>query len=544
MGGIERLPDEELPIFHHQYDPPPKVPFQEQMEKRIRESDARRDAADWPEMKPLPEPRVHVPTLPLRLLPEALHDWIADAAERQQVPAEMVATAAIVGSGALVGRLIGIYPKRLDSWIVVPNLWGMIIGRPGIMKTPAMREGVYPLDRLAATARETYLHNAKGSATKLAAIELQIAVTKKQATKQGADIDQCAARIAALSTTRQELICSERRYITQDATIEKLAELMVMNPRGMLLLRDELSGWFETLQKAGREGERQFYLEGWNGDGHYTSDRIGRGTIHVPALTLSVFGTIQPAKLMACLGNPNGGDAGDGLLQRFSLSVWPETPVEWRNVDRLPLQAAKERAWRAFKGLDDLKPVNAGASDTDGHIPALRFADDAQELFDVWRLELEHRLRSSELAATPAFEGHLSKYRKVMPALALLMHLFDIVDERALPGPVTLAAAKRAAAWCEFLEAHARKLYRLDLDPTARAARTLIEKIRSGAVKDGGTCREVHRQHWAGLSTPEMVDAALAFLAGFGWVRVEAAGEKGRPSRIIRLHPSLHKVGQ
>jgi len=56
----------------------------------------------------------------------------------------------------------------------------------------------------------------------------------------------------------------------------------------MLVLRDELSGWLRALDKPGREGDREFYLEAWNGTGSYTVDRIGRGTIHIPTLTLGL----------------------------------------------------------------------------------------------------------------------------------------------------------------------------------------------------------------------------------------------------------------
>src|SRR5438067_2294124 len=76
----------------------------------------------------------------------------------------------------------------------------------------------------------------------------------------------------------------ERRYWTQDSTVEKLGIRLQDNPRGLLIVRDELSGWLHGLEKQGREGDRQFYLEAWNGTGSFTVDRIERGTLHIPAL--------------------------------------------------------------------------------------------------------------------------------------------------------------------------------------------------------------------------------------------------------------------
>ena len=34
---------------------------------------------------------------------------------------------------------------------------------------------------------------------------------------------------------------------------------------------------FKSLDKNGHENDRQFYLEGWNGNGEHDADRVGRG---------------------------------------------------------------------------------------------------------------------------------------------------------------------------------------------------------------------------------------------------------------------------
>lgn len=47
----------------------------------------------------------------------------------------------------------------------------------------------------------------------------------------------------------------------------------------------------------GHENDREFYLESWSGKGDYDVDRIGRGSLFVPALCVSIFGSIQPGPL-------------------------------------------------------------------------------------------------------------------------------------------------------------------------------------------------------------------------------------------------------
>lgn len=73
------------------------------------------------------------------LLPDALRPWIADVAERMQCPPDYPAMGAMVALSSVVGRQVGIRPKRQDDWTVVPNLWGAVVGRPSLLKTPALQ---------------------------------------------------------------------------------------------------------------------------------------------------------------------------------------------------------------------------------------------------------------------------------------------------------------------------------------------------------------------------------------------------------------------
>src|SRR5262249_9413660 len=72
--------------------------------------------------------------------------------------------------------------------------------------------------------------------------------------------------------------------------------------------------------------------------------------------------------------------------------------------------------------------------------------------FEEFRAELERRVRSGELS--PAFEGHIAKYRKLVPALALINHIADNGD-----GPVAQKSLLRALAFVTYLESHARRVY-------------------------------------------------------------------------------------
>jgi putative DNA primase/helicase len=239
-------------------------------------------------------------------------------------------------------------------------------------------------------------------------------------------------------------------------------------------------------------------------------------------------------------GALEGENDADGLLQRFQLMVWPDEMRAWRNVDRWPNNAAKNRAFEVFKAIDELEPSSLQEVEQ-GDLAALRFTPDAQELFDGWRDELMQRLRSDELKNSPAYQAHLGKYPRLLAALALLFHLVDVVDKKA-SGRVSFDATAMAVQWIAFLEAHARKVYAPEINSAVLSAHALAEKIKQGEVEDAKPLRDIYRRQWAGLKNAEQVENALAVLKRANWVQIitlDPSDKGGRPSEVLRLHPEL-----
>jgi len=376
------------------------------IEKVLEDATEFYSAADdeWEDPVPLPEGLLPVVPLDPAMIPEPLRGWIVDVSERMQIPPDFAGAGAVVVAGSLIGRKVGIHPKRRDDWLVIPNLWGAVVGRPSLLKSPALAEVMKPLGRLIAEAYEEYREARLAYETDVmvaeatkSALKDELKKAAREAAKSGdrSKLDEIARRGQDADVPEEPVL---RRYKTEDATVEKISEILLENPRGILVHRDELSGWLRNLDKQGREGDRSFYLEAWNGTGSFDVDRIGRGSLHVPALCVSVLGSIQPGPLSTYVHQATQGEKGDdGLLQRFQLLVWPDPPASWRNVDRWPDTDAKNRAYEVFKRLDALDPEDYGASAEDEEgIPAVRFTEEAQEVFDGWRDELEVKLRTAD----------------------------------------------------------------------------------------------------------------------------------------------------
>lgn len=502
--------------------------------------------APWPLPKPIVASPKPVPDFDAeRLLPSAIRAWIVDEAERMPCPPDFIAVAAVVATASVVGARCAIKPKANDNWLVVPNLWGGIVGEPATKKSPAWGAALKPLDRLVAKAQEE--HRAA-----LVNFETQRLVNQAQEDAIKGRIKEAArkpskgnpadiAKELGPLRDRMPKPASLRRYKTNDSTVEKLGELLRDNSAGLLVLRDELVGLMASWEREGREGDRQFFLEAWNGNQSFDTDRIGRGHVGIANVCISMFGGIQPDKLAVYLEQATSGLANDGMLQRFQLLVFPNRrPWEWR--DRAPDELAWKTALHVFEKLSKFDPVEWGAHPAGGSakFPYFQFSAEAQAAFIEWSVTL-HKLRLPA-EEDPLVCQHLEKYDKLLPALALLLHLMDCAA-RGVSGPVSLEAVQRAAAWCEYLEPHARRCYGLLKDEGLRAAQTLAGKVRKGELADGFTLRDVRRNQWRNLVSDGSISAALDWLEDAHWLRAEELGGtgpgSGRRTTRYRINPAV-----
>jgi putative DNA primase/helicase len=490
---------------------------------------AQSDDDGWPAPKPLPDRLPPVLPFSMDLLPDELRGWISDIAQRVQCPPEFPAVAAIAALGSVIGRKLAVRPKAKDDWEEFPNLWGVIVGSPGVLKTPALMEALRPLRALESAALEQ--HKAEiiewQARREAAKVRRDAAKAKaRQDASKGKDFD-----VSGLVLPDDDQEPQPRRYIVNDSSIEALGMVLRASPNGVLAYRDELIGLLKSLDREGMEGARAFYLSAYSGKEAHVYDRIGRGlNIRVDHVCISMLGSIQPSVVGRYLREAfdNGGD--DGLLSRFSLLVWPDVSGEWRNVDRWPDTDARRAANALFERMEGLDPLLIGAEQEEGRVPFLRLSDSARACFVEWREAFEKRQRDSE--EHPALVAHFAKYRKLVPALALIFHL----GSRGT-GPISEAALLRALAWAELLESHARRAYASVQQARTEAARALLAKIRAGAVSNPIEPRDVYLKGWSGLSDPRDARRAMEDLEDLDYLRSETLQTGGRSKTVYWINP-------
>jgi Protein of unknown function (DUF3987) len=511
---------------------------------------------EWLVPKDIPTKLAKVADFSLEFLPPSIGPWVGDISDRLQCPPDYVAVTALTALGALIGRRIGIKPQQKTDWLEVPNVWGGFVGKPGMLKSPAMMEALKPLHHLEAEAAKAHAAALVNHQAALAEFKLNKSV--KESVLKDALKKKVSEKVVSLGdvTSIKDMIKDAQtedplglgagpvepkpvRYRTNDSSYEVLGALLVSNPTGLLVERDELVSLLKHLDREEQCVARGFYLSGWSGTQPYTFDRITRGRIHIDAVCIGVLGNTQPSKIAEYVRRANAdGTGGDGLIQRFGLLVWPDDPAGWENVDEYPDSAKRDLVCGIFERISNLSEIGAlelgamkGPYD---NIPFVRFDQEAAAEFLDWRAGLERRLRGDELS--PALETQLAKYRKLVPALALIDHLTE-----GKTGSVGREALLRALAMAEYLETHARRIYGATNTIDIIAAGAILTHIRRGALRDEFTARDVHRPGWSKLTDQDHVRRGLDLLVELDHLAADVTGNPGyggRPKVSYRINPA------
>lgn len=169
----------------------------------------------------------------------------------------------------------------------------------------------------------------------------------------------------------------------------------------------------------------------------------------------------------------------------------------------------------------------------DSDKPFLRLTPEALALFRPWRAKLEHRLRSEELHR--AMESHLSKYRKLVPALALIDHLCD-----GNAGPIDALSVRRAIQWADHLEGHAARVYGAAVSAAVEGAKLIVARVKRGQLDATFRARDVSQKGWTGLAKSDAVIAAMELLEEYGWASrqsIQSGPQGGWPTDEWTINP-------
>ncbi|MBK7897928.1 MAG: hypothetical protein IPJ99_00400 [Betaproteobacteria bacterium] len=152
-----------------------------------------------------------------------------------------------------------------------------------------------------------------------------------------------------------------------------------------------------------------------------------------------------------------------------------------------------------------------------------------------------------------ALDGRVSlKQPKTFAALALLFHLIDCADairQGHAPGPVVSeSAARRAAGWRTYLEAHARRIFALGQTPAKPGWPANWPAASKPARLDGAdsfTARDIYRKQWH-LDERRVAPSAKPSrqLVDAGWLTARCAGGRWQQRGCVRYRVNAKRADQ
>jgi phage/plasmid primase-like uncharacterized protein len=484
---------------------------------------AAKPPTDWPEIDPalVEGAQRDIPVFPVHLLPSSWRKWTVATAEGAGAPIDYVAMGLMADVAGVTG--CGAFVEVTPSWREPLVLWQGNVGAPSMGKSPALAATRRLIDAVESAARAKDAerqreHETKAEAAKVAEERWREEVAEAaKAGKPPPTKPASADHIDPFVPTQM---------LVEDATIESIVDVARGNPRGLILCRDELTGWLQNFARYSGGNDRPFWLERWSA-GSATINRKNRPAIHIARLGVSIVGGIQPDRLSDICG-----DDDDGMASRF-LFAWPNRP------QYKPLQ--ERRAGSDDKVVKRLHRMAALTGNVEKPL-VLKLDAGAVKLLDEFCAE--HHAEADEYEGLEA--GWFGKGRGYVVRLAGVLSLlaWSETDNADPPSVITSEAVRDAAGlWADYLWPVARTIFaRTGKTLADRQVRRIIAWIRRTAT----STISVEDVRVSALG--RVVDAAAAAALIDRLIRgnvlrpvaAAAKGGPGRPAARWEVNPALH----
>lgn len=477
------------------------------------------------------------PDFPVEVMGEFWAKKAAEWAKISNAPLDFTSLSLIVGAASCIGNSRWVEAK--PGWSEPPVLWCMLVGRPSTNKSPAMGLVTKVLSNIEAQWRPAYEEQMREweSEKKQATLRRKIWERDIEAMLEGSEYSEDDEPLPmprnCLEPDRPQL----RRLYMGDSTLEKMMLNLSVNPRGMLSLRDELSGWFANLSRYSNGTDRPAWLEAYGGR-PYTVDRVKYEDrpIYVRHFSVSLLGGMQPERLMNLLSSGE-----DGLQARF-IYAWPEQKLSKmiRDVDE---DNAVELAYDRLAALM-MEPDKYGNYDP----IKIPLSMKAWEYFSKWATEHTKR----ETMAVPALQATYGKANGLVVRLALVLQLMwwasDVFDEEDEPKKVSLKAIKAAIRLRdEYIKPMQVRVFDsigvTDVDQSAgHLARWILSKKPKSI-----DVRTIMRERLPKLRDAKAINLAIEQLVFDYWIypKEQITHDKGgRPKRTYVVNPLVYEAAK
>lgn len=461
------------------------------------------------EPEPVDPPAPREP-FPVAALPPAVADYVRAVAAALPCAPETIALPLLAALASAIGNSRRIRLKA--SWTEPSVIWACTVLPSGKLKSPAHEKAVQ------------FLHTRQ---TQMFA-DYRRALRQYEMDKAACDDARKRRRGGALEELEpppEPPVC--RRLATSDCTTEALAALLSENPRGVLLERDELSGWFGGYDRyAHGSSDVAAYLSMHRAGPIIVDRKTGQRVIYAPHAAVSIGGTIQPGALGRCL-TPEYFDR--GLPARILLSM-PDSPRKrWSEaVVPPPVEKAMDDLFGALLALEAESLLDAQGDEHTRpvELPLSAGAKAAWvEFYDAHATEQEELVDDRESAAWSKLEAYAARF-------ALIFTLCRAPAATEIDAESMTDAIRLTRWFC----AETRRVYAaLAAAPEERQEDELVRLIRErfgGLIKPCDLARGPRKYRSPGAAEEALQRLVDARLATWSWTPADGGG---RPSKVCVL---------
>jgi hypothetical protein len=334
------------------------------------------------------------PKFPTEVLGEFWEDQIRRWATGTSSPLDFAVGTLLTSAAALIGTSRSASPK--PGWTEPCILWGCLVGYSSQNKTPAADVSRKILDTIGGEWNAEYAEAKRVYDAK----EKMREASRKEWMKQNKDADVTEMPDHLIPGKPPQM----KKIIVDDGTPESIAFVLAENGRGLLQWSEELRSWFDNMTRYSNATNKPFWLNAYGGRSlEVTRKSIEGISMHVPRLSLSLFGGIQPDVLRERLCEAE--DSDDGLVPRMLFFYPPNAKFR---LTRDPVRLEEmESAYRMLATLPEATEP-------------LPFSDAAWDKFWVWHDNHAKEDESPEGLLRSAFgksPGHVIRLALVLEHL-------------------------------------------------------------------------------------------------------------------------------
>lgn len=334
--------------------------------------------------------------IPLDVFPAKLQDMVLALARQENYSIEYTMASLVAAASTAIGNAVNI--RIRGGWVSSPILYMILVGRPGMGKTPPLDFAFRPIRK----------HDAKIIKQFKVDMEYYNSMLENQKGRKGE------------STTLPPKPVL-RRTIISDFTPEALMRALDDNKRGIVVYVDEIMGMFNAVNQYSKGQLIEQLLTAFSGKPLDVSRCSLPIPIHIEHPFINIVGTIQTTRVHELVDK---GYKDNGLLDRI-IFVYPSSQKisDWQIDEDSTFSQFEEYSSLWGQIIDKICEISFSADESNGSTlqNVLNFSAEASTYFTDWRNSLVRGI--NQINDDALIDSRVMKLPMITARLALVFQI-------------------------------------------------------------------------------------------------------------------------